>query len=118
MANALRTDKLVIPQGTTWAIRWPLQDAAGFPLVTAGWTLRAQIRYQADAVELLHEFSTELGNATVTDSYAELRVEPAESSAWNWINDCAVFDVELTTEVGNVIRLTQGTVYVSAEVTQ
>ncbi len=108
--------RLLIEQGTTWAISWPILDAAGEPMDLTGWTVRAQIRESVTAAEVLHEFTTAKGNATVEQSYVTLSVAPSESSAWPWRN--AVYDVELTDPTGRVARIAEGAVTVSPEVTR
>lgn len=113
--ESLRQDHLLIPQGTTWTMRWPLTDAEGNPLDTAGWTVRAQVRARHGAPTVLYEWSSALGNATIGPTSVDLTVAAAVSSAWGWRT--GVYDVELTTAQGVVTRLTQGTVTVDPEVT-
>ena len=36
--------QLVIQQGTTWAMQWPISDMQGTPLDVTGWSVRAQVR--------------------------------------------------------------------------
>ncbi len=108
--------KLVVEQGTTWAISWPIVDPNGEPVDVTGWTVRAQIRQSATANEVLHEFTTASGNATTEQGSVTLSVDPAESSAWDWRS--GVYDVELVDPVGRVARIAAGTVTISAEVTR
>lgn len=115
--ETLRRDNIVIPQGTTWALQWPIEQTEGV-LTTEGWTVRAQIRHTAHSAEVLHEWSTEKDNATITNDYIELRVSAEESSSWDWIYDNAVFDAEVTLANGEVVRLSQGSVTVSPQVTR
>lgn len=115
---ALRKDEIIIPQGTTWAIRWPIQSLNGEPINTSGWSVRSQVRHRVASPEVLHEWSSEKGNASVFDSFVELRVAPEESSAWQWGRNPVVFDVEVLTEKQEVIRITQGTIALSPEVTR
>lgn len=115
----LRQDNLVIPQGATWAVRWPLEgyQEAGISDFT-GWAVRSHVRRQITSAEILHEWSSVLGNAVIEDSYIELRVSAEESSAWTWFRNQAVYDVELVSPGGEVFRVTQGTITVSPEVTR
>jgi hypothetical protein len=112
----LRTDDLLVPQGTTWRVQWPVQDAAGQPLNLAGYTARAQVREQRDAATTLHEWTTENGGITLADSTVTLIVEPSTSTAWTWT--FGRYDLELVSSDGSVTRLTQGTVRVDPEVTR
>lgn len=115
----IRTDNLTIPQGVTWAIRWPLLDISGDPLDTTGWSAKAQIRSKASSVEVLHEWSTVAGNAEFVDGALELRLEPEDSEDWTaWRSLTAVYDVKLTSGEGTVARLVQGTIKVIEAVTR
>lgn len=116
--SRLQQDHLVIPQGTTWAVRWPLLDQQGNAVETIGWTVRSQVRRSHLDKEILHEWSTEKGNATVFDSFVELRVDPQESTLWAWGSAKVVYDVEVTLPTGEVLRLTQGTITISREITK
>lgn len=108
--------RLVIQQGTSWAISWPITDEHGDPLDLAGFTVACQIRPSKDSGEVLHEFTPEAGTATVSQSYVTLAVDPAVSSTWSWRG--GVYDVELTDPSGRVARIAEGTVVVSPEVTR
>lgn len=110
------TTRLVIQQGTTWAVSWPITDDQGSPLDVSGCTVRSQIRPAKDSDEVLHEFSTQTGNASAEQNAVTLSVAPAVSSAWTWRN--GVYDVELTDPAGRVARIAEGTVTVSPEVTR
>lgn len=115
----LRHDDLVIPQGTTWAVRWPIVSEENDPINTNGWSVKSQVRPHIGSQKVLHEWSSELGNASVFASFIELRVSPEESSSWKWSKLTPnVFDVEVTTATGDVIRLSQGTVQLSQEATK
>lgn len=107
---------LVIPQGTTWSISWPVTDANGQPIAGAGWSVRAQVRPYASSGLVLHEWSTTLGNATIVNGSVALTVSASDSAAWPWRK--GVYDVELTDPSGKVARLAEGTVVVSPEVTR
>lgn len=116
MAVPLRTDDLLIPQGASWEVRWPINNPDGTPTDLTSWTIRAQVRESVSSAVVLHEWTTALGNAmNVTNSVA-LTVDPAVSSAWTWT--AGVFDVELVNVDGRVWRVTQGTIRVDPEVTR
>lgn len=117
MAN-LYKNNLVIPQGVTWAIRWPILDSNGNPANTVGWTVKSQVRKTPDSDEVLYEWSSTLGNASVFDSFVELRLEPEDSSPWRWGAKPVLFDVELTNPSNEVFRVVQGTIELSREITR
>lgn len=110
------TTRLVIQQGTSWGVTWPIADQQGNPLDVSGYTVHAQIRPSKEADEVLHEFSTQAGNAVAEQNAVTLTLDPAISSAWTWRH--GVYDVELTDPQGRVARIAEGTVTVSAEVTR
>lgn len=112
----IRRDNFTVPQGTDWGVRWVLTDPAGKPIDTSGWTVRSQIRRRHNSAEILHEWSSALGNATIVDSSVTLSIPHAISSGWSWSK--GVYDVEVTDSNGVVTRLTQGTITVSPEVTR
>lgn len=107
---------LIIDQGTTWAMMWPIVDTDGNPIDVTGWTVQAQIRPSVTSNEVYHEWTTEAGNATTEQGAVVLSVSAPESTGWNWRS--AVYDVELTDPQGRVARIAEGNVTVSAEVTR
>lgn len=110
---ALQAD-LHIEQGTTWS-RGFRPTVGGIDLLGAGWQLKAQVRKTASSADVLHEWSTEAGNAEVTNGVAVLLVSPDESASWTWVR--GVYDLEATHD-GVTYRLAQGRVTVSTEVTR
>ena len=113
----LRTDSLVIPQGSTWGMKWPVVEVDGVtPYDLTGWSPRAQVRPSQKSATVLHEWSAALGNAEVDGHHVVLRVTPDESSSWEWSR--GDFDIELTNVDGRVVRITQGQVRVDREVTR
>ncbi|MER6897554.1 hypothetical protein, partial [Amycolatopsis sp. NPDC000740] len=73
-------DNLVINKGAEWGRAWPV-TSGGRPLDLSGWTVRAQVRERIDAGDVLHEWSTEAGNAGTADSRVTLTVTAATSRA-------------------------------------
>lgn len=110
---ALQAD-LHIEQGTTWS-RGFRPQVNGTDLLTADWQLRAQVRRAAASPEVLHEWSTQAGNAEVTNGVAVLLVAPEESAAWAWRS--GVYDLEASHD-GLTYRLAEGRVTVSRVVTR
>ncbi|POH63640.1 MULTISPECIES: hypothetical protein [Cryobacterium] len=112
----MRTDNLTIPQGTTWAMRWPLQEEGGTAFDLDGWDARAQARATVMATGVLHSWTSAEGNIVLDGLGVLLTVDPAVSSAWAW--QSAVYDIEIFHTDGTVIRITQGGIKVSPEVTR
>lgn len=107
---------LVIEQGTTWGIAFPLLDEADQPADLTGWSARAQVRTKVGDSTVLYEWSSDGGNIEVGNGRAILTVPPAVSSAWTWRK--GVYDLELTSPSGDVIRPVGGGVRVDPEVTR
>lgn len=115
--NANRSFRyLTIPQGTSWEVRWPLQDASGTASDLTGWTPRAQARTSLTDLTLLHEWTVAAGNISIVGSSISMRLSPAVSSAWLWRT--AVFDVELVHTDGRVARIGRGELIIDPEVTK
>lgn len=108
--------QLIVLQGTTWGIAWPITDTAGQPVDVTGWAVLAQVRHRPDSDTVLHEWSTELGTAVADEGGVTLTVAAAESSGWQW--QFGVYDVELTDPGGRVARIAQGVIRVDPEVTR
>jgi hypothetical protein len=112
-----RNDDLQIKQGTTYKIQWPLTLADGSPVPGIElWSARAQARKGHRSETVLHEWSSQKGNLVLSDGTLTLVVEPHESSAWAWTT--AVYDVELTSVDGDVVRAIEGKIAVDPEVTK
>lgn len=109
---AVRTD-LTIEQGTTWSHGWRV-TYSGEP-IGAAWTARSQVRRRIDDPAVLHTFA-----ATVTaQGDVILSADAAVSTAWTWTS--GVYDVEVVGPVSlgsPVLRVAQGSVTVSPEVTR
>lgn len=113
MASPPINATLIIQQGTTWRRRWRVTDPdTGTPRDLSEWTARGQIRVDHMDPDVLFEWDVECD----ADGYATVTVNPADSSAWGWRD--GVYDVELVDPAGRVVRIAQGAVRVSAEVTR
>jgi hypothetical protein len=109
---------LVIRQGMTERFRWPVTDpVTGDPVNISSWSARGQVRKWPGAAEVLHEWSTTAGNLTLgVDGLLTITVSPSESSSWDWSE--GRYDIELTMPNDDVIRIAEGAVMVSAEITR
>ena len=111
---------LLIKQGTSWGWSWEVLDPnTGDPMDLTDWTVRGQVRESLSSTSVLYEWDSELtpvANAVVSLGKVEILVTPAESRAWVWTS--GRYDIELTNPVGKVVRISQGSVRVSREVTR
>jgi hypothetical protein len=107
---------LVIHQGATYQKQWRITDpTTGTPRDLTEWTARGHIRADIADTATLHEFTGSAISCSA-DGYVTITVAPATSSAWTWRD--AVYDIELVDPAGQVARIAQGAVRVSAEVTR
>ncbi|MFI6536666.1 hypothetical protein ACIBHY_29740 [Nonomuraea sp. NPDC050547] len=118
---AAATYDLLIEQGTPYDRVLTLRSRAEGrpPLDLTGCSVRAQVRahHGADAA-LLYDLATG-GGLTITDPAAgkvALHVPAAISASWGW--RVGVYDLELVAAGGQPLRLLQGTVRVTGEVTR
>lgn len=106
---ALKQD-LTIEQGATWAHGW-LVKFNGDP-IDETWTARSQIRAKVTSADVLHTF-----DATVNaDGSVVIAVDDDTSTDWTWRK--GVYDVEVESTEGVVLRVAEGSVIVDPEVTR
>lgn len=107
------TRDLQIEQGVTWGVAWHVRLDGVDLDPDGGWQARSQVRAKKADPLVLHEFDAVIVNSTVY-----LSVTPDVSSAWTWRR--GVYDVEIydTSVPPRVVRLVEGSVGVSAEVTR
>lgn len=121
MVDYLRRDDITVPQGTTFAVYWPLFAAdCTTPLVTTGWTARAMARKTVDNTTVLASWLTSDGSLAYSTVGTESRITmfftPSQTSAWTW--KAAHYDIELINASAAVIRLTQGFLTLDKETTR
>lgn len=116
---AAQHTNLLIEQGSSFRVLWPILDQDGEQANLTGYTVKAQVRESVGSPNVLYEWSTQEANAGVDGTGVFLIVTPAESTAWTWTR--GVYDVEITAPVdqdSTVYRIAQGYVTVSPEVTR
>jgi hypothetical protein len=118
--SAVVVEDLEINQGEDWAWEWTVEDpVTGDPMDISSWTGKGQIRPFAGSSTLLYEWTSTGGGANMTlgeDGKARISVPRSVSTAWTWGPAKAVYDIELTGG-GKTVRLAQGEVKLSLEVT-
>lgn len=119
MAAAVVED-LEINQGEDWAWKWIVRDpVTGSPMDISGWTGKGQVRLRPGDTVLLYEWNSTGGSPNMTlgaDGVCQIEVPRAASSAWTWGALEACYDIELT-GAGKTVRLAEGNVVLSLEVT-
>ena len=110
---------LTIEQGADWSIGI-LVTRAGVALPLTGYSARMQIRAKVTSTDVLLSLTSAVGGGidvggSPTNRLA-VHIHHSTSSAWTWRK--GVFDLELIDGNGEVIRLLEGAVVVSPEVTR
>lgn len=117
---------LLIEQGSTFDRTLTLYDdgsydliageATGEPIDLTGYSARMQIRRNAHSADVLFEL-TDGDGLTLGDDLGTIRIliDADTSSEWTWRS--GEYDLELVQPSGDPIRLFQGDVKVSPEVT-
>lgn len=131
MANAGYIAKAVrdwdVPQGadTVNGFRYGTQDGEDpivYPqMVTDGWSARAQIRDVVGGTEWVEFLSASVSGPRITlddSGYVTLVLPAATTEAWADTRRRGVYDVELVSPDGEVIRLASGKVRVHPDVTR
>ena len=113
------TINLTIYQGATFQRTWSITKEDGTPYSMASWTARMQIRSKKKDTEFLIELTTEndgivLEN-TVDASTITLYISPTNTAA---LTSGGVYDLELVDTGGDVVRIMEGSVTLSTEVTR
>lgn len=124
--GALLTVDLVLPRGAD--VEYPFRystrasaDAEKVPVDLTGWSARAQLRRRANDSESVPWLTLSSPADIVLGSDGTIRVVIAaaatEDAAWN-ARESGVWDLELTSPAGKVLRFVQGAVRVSQDVTR
>ncbi len=106
------TKHIFIDQGTTYTLSLTATDSAGSPINLSGCTVSAQLR-KSPAATNYTPFSASI---TGTTGQFILTLAATSSSAIN--PGKYMYDVELTTSLGIVSRIVQGTALIDPEITK
>ncbi|MGY8903714.1 MAG: hypothetical protein ACKVIH_04105 [Burkholderiales bacterium] len=111
---------ITIEQGATWPWTLELHSAseAGPVLDLTGYTAHMQVRSTVDSATVLTELSTSNGRITITagTGLIELLLTAEQTAALNF--ESAVYDLELRSADGYVLRLFKGEITLDPEVTR
>ena len=109
--------KLKIEQGST--LRQPfIWKAGGVPVNLTGWTGRMQIRPDVASSTVYATLTTANGGIVIDGASGTFSLYMAAPQTAALSFDTAVYDIELIALNGDVIRIIQGEVVVSPEVTR
>jgi hypothetical protein len=107
---------LIIEQGTTSQIAWPVYDDDNNEIPVSGYSAIAQVRSSVTSSTTLHEWNSEDETILLQGNQVVLVTPPATSLAWTWTK--GVYDILITAPDGTVSRVAEGTVEVSRSVTR
>lgn len=107
-------------QGSDYVIPLRLQDAAGTPLNLAGYSAQMQIRRTAGACQTIDDLSSEGESPRIKiDAEAgKITLNFSHEITEKWPSGSMVYDIEITSPAGQITRILQGNISVSAEVTR
>jgi hypothetical protein len=114
---AIVRDDIEINQGEDWSYKWVVRDPeTSDPIDLTGWTGKGEIRSRPGSTVL---YTWGPSNMSLNASgECTISVPSVDSSAWLWVGSEARYDIKLTNPSGKNIRLAEGLVIVSLEVTQ
>ena len=109
---------LLIEQGATFKHALLVEDNSGSALDLTGFTARMQLRPEIESADVLLELTTENGRITIAPLTGRLDLEVEADDTGALTFETAVYDLELIDPAGDVLRLLQGRVRLSPEVTR
>lgn len=114
------TIDLTVYQGATFKRTWALTSKEdGSPYNLTSWTARMQIRAKKKAEDYLLELKTENGGVTIEvttdESKYTVYMNPEQTAA---LISGGVYDLKLVDPQGDVVRIQEGSVTLSTEVTR
>ncbi len=109
---------LDIEQGATYEKKLTWQDANENPIDITGYDARLQVRSEKESDVVLLELNVSNGGIILGDAAGtiELFISSSDTEALTWTQ--GVYDLELITDTGKVIRFIEGAICVSLEVTR
>jgi hypothetical protein len=107
----------ICEQGATFTRVINATDGAGDPIDLTGYTARMQVRRDMDATAALIELTTENGRISLGGETGEITLT-IDADDTSDIPRPGVYDLELESDSGTVIRLLKGAFYLDSEVTR
>lgn len=111
-------EKEAIEQGATFDRSLVYKDAAGVAINLTGFTARMQVRASVKAVPVLLELNTTNGRIIITALAGAIRLLVAATDTALLTFRSGVYDLEIISATGVVIRLLEGEIELSKEVTR
>ncbi len=117
---ASNTYSFEMNQGSDYTIPIRLQDSTGTAINLTGYSARMQVRRTAGACAVIDELSSEGAEARITIEAegGRLSLRFPHSVTETYPAASLVYDVEITAPSGDITRILQGSISISAEVTR
>lgn len=117
---------ILIEQGATFSQRITLKDGNLLPIDITGWTIRGQIRAQTNSSTIVETFNCSLLNQTTNTGQFDMELSASETAAITVDTPTSydrkityyVYDIEAVRTDNTVLRILEGVVKVSPEVTR
>lgn len=114
----MSTHNITIPQGADFGLSLAYKDATGNAMVLTGSTARMAIRTSYAAPTELIRLTTENGMITIDEANGVINLAISAANTANLPASNCVYDLELVSASNTVVRLIEGTVRISPEVTR
>lgn len=110
---------LVIEKGETYRKLFQLKDSARVPIDLSGYTGRMHIRNKASSTTTILELTTENSRMAITplEGKVQLYISKTDTSGITELGN-AVYDLELESSSGEVLKMIRGTVSFIEEITR
>lgn len=109
---------ITIYQGTTYNQQFTWKDQNDTPINLTGYTARMMARTSVDAPTPFITLTTANGGIALGGAAGTITLVMNDSGTSGLTNTSGVYDLEVIDGSGNVNRLLQGNLFVSAEVTR
>lgn len=109
---------ITIEQGATFRLIFVYTDDDGVPFDLTGYTARMQGRTSFDDASTVFSLSSADGDISIDPMAGEITITMPAADTAAMPRNAGVWDLELVTAGGDVVRLVQGNFTVSPEVTR
>lgn len=115
---AAGTYDITIEQGATFTLNLRWLDSEGTPIDITGYTARMQVRRKYSDKTSVLSLTSQDNEIILGDSLGTIDVTASDEKTAAINIKAGVYDLELETPSGDVVRLVQGTAVISPEATK
>lgn len=109
---------IVVQQGATFKKTLAVKDTGDQPIDLTGYTARMQVRTDFEATQPALDLTTENSGIAINGPAGEIILTAADTATSTLSITNGFYDLELIKPSGDVVRLLQGKVTVSREITR